>query len=97
AVPLTFGAMGGVLGERSGVVNIAIDGQLLFGAFGAALIGSLVGSTWAVLGVFAINYMVDQVIVGVVLNVLVIGITSFMFSQVMAPNAATLNSPPRFN
>ena len=110
AVPLVFGALGGVLGERSGVVNIAIDGQLLFGAFGAAMIGSLVGSAWAglagamvagllvaaVLAVFAINYMVDQVIVGVVLNVLVIGFTSFMFSQVLAPNAANLNSPPRF-
>ena len=110
AVPLVFGALGGVLGERSGVVNIAIDGQLLFGAFGAAMVGSLVGSTWAglaaamvagllvaaVLGLFAINYFVDQVIVGVVLNVLVIGLTSFMFSQVLAPNAATLNSPPRF-
>ena len=110
AVPLVFGALGGVLGERSGVVNIAIDGQLLFGAFGAAMVGSLVGSAWAglaaamvagllvaaVLGLFAINYFVDQVIVGVVLNVLVIGLTSFMFSQVLAPNAATLNHPPRF-
>ena len=110
AVPLVFGAMGGVLGERSGVVNIAIDGQLLFGAFGAAMVGSLTGSTWAgliaamvagllvasVLGAFAIKYLVDQVIVGVVLNVLVIGITSFMFSQVLAPNSATLNHPPRF-
>ena len=110
AVPLVFGALGGVLGERSGVVNIAIDGQLLFGAFGAAMVGSLAGSTWAglaaamvagllvaaVLGLFAINYFVDQVIVGVVLNVLVIGLTSFMFSQVLAPNAATLNYPPRF-
>src|SRR5580765_3793019 len=110
AVPLVFGAMGGVLGERSGVVNIAIDGQLLFGAFGAAMVGSLTGSPWAglvaamvagllvalVLGLFAINYMVDQVIVGVVLNVLVIGLTSFMFSQVLAPNASRLNDPPRF-
>jgi simple sugar transport system permease protein len=110
AVPLVFGALGGVLGERAGVVNIAIDGQLLFGAFGAALIGSVTGSPWVallaamfagalvalVLGVFAITYYVDQVIVGVVLNVLVIGITSFMFSQVLAPNAAELNSPPRF-
>jgi ABC-type uncharacterized transport system permease subunit len=109
AVPLVFGALGGVLGERAGVVNIAIDGQLLFGAFAAAMIGSLAG-TWAglgaamvagllvaaVLGVFAINYMVDQVIVGVVLNVLIIGLTSFMFSQVLAPNAETLNNPPRF-
>ena len=70
AVPLVFGALGGVLGERAGVVNIAIDGQLLFGAFGAALIGSVTGSPWIallaamlcgalvalVLGVFAITY-----------------------------------------
>ncbi len=110
AVPLVFGALGGVLGERAGVVNIAIDGQLLFGAFAAAMVGSLTGSTWvglvaamfaglvvaSVLGLFAINYLVDQVIVGVVLNVLIIGITSFMFSQVLAPNSASLNDPPRF-
>ena len=110
AVPLVFGALGGVLGERAGVVNIAIDGQLLLGAFAAAIVGSSTGSPWAglvaamlagalvalVLGVFAITYLVDQVIVGVVLNVLVIGMTSFLFSQLLAPNAATLNSPPRF-
>jgi general nucleoside transport system permease protein len=109
AVPLVFGALGGVLGERAGVVNIAIDGQLLFGAFAAAMVGSLAG-TWAglgaamvagllvasLLGLLAINYLVDQVIVGVVLNVLVIGVTSFMFSQVLAPNSASLNDPPRF-
>ncbi|GAB3199327.1 ABC transporter permease [Nocardioides hungaricus] len=110
AVPLVFGALGGVLGERAGVVNIAIDGQLLAGAFAAAVVASVAGSTWAgvgasmvagmlvalLLGLFAINYFVDQVIVGVVLNVLVIGLTSFMFTQVLAPNAARLNSPPRF-
>ena len=110
AVPLVFGALGGVLGERAGVVNIAIDGQLLAGAFAAAIAGSITGSPWAglvaamlagslvgfVLGVFAITYLVDQVIVGVVLNVLVIGVTSFMFSQVLAPNAESLNNPPRF-
>lgn len=109
AVPLVFGALGGVLGERAGVVNIAIDGQLLAGAFAAAFIGSWLGSAWAgvvaamaagalvamVLGLFAISYFVDQVIVGVVLNVLVIGLTSFMFTQVLAPNAESLNSPPR--
>jgi ABC-type uncharacterized transport system permease subunit len=50
-----------------------------------------------VLAVFSIRYFVDQVIVGVVLNVLVIGLTSFFFSQVLAPNAATLNTPPRFD
>ena len=111
AVPLVFGALGGVLGERSGVVNIAIDGQLLAGAFAAAMVGSLLNSAWAglvgaafagvlvasILGLFAIAYFVDQVIVGVVLNVLVIGLTSFMFTQVLAPNAASLNSPPHFD
>lgn len=110
AVPLVFGAMSGVIGERAGVVNIAIDGQLLAGAFAAALAGSLTGSLWVgvlaaslagllvalLLGVFAITYIVDQIIVGVVLNVLVIGLTSFLFSQVLAPHAASLNSPPRF-
>ncbi len=111
AVPLIFGALGGVLGERAGVVNIAIDGQLLAGAFAAALLGSFTGSVWggllgamaagalvaALLGLFAISYYVDQVIVGVVLNVLVIGLTSFMFQEVLAPNAAELNAPPRLS
>ena len=111
AVPLVFGALGGVLGERAGVVNIAIDGQLLAGAFAAALFGSITGSVWGglvgamaagalvalILGLFAITYFVDQIIVGVVLNVLVIGVTSFLFTQVMVPNTASLNSPPRFS
>ena len=111
AVPLVFGALGGVLGERAGVVNIAIDGQLLAGAFAAALFGSITGSVWGgligalaagalvalILGLFAITYFVDQIIVGVVLNVLVIGVTSFLFTQVMVPNTAGLNSPPRFS
>ena len=50
-----------------------------------------------VLAAFAIKYLVDQVIVGVVLNVLVIGLTSFFYSQVLQPNQALLNSPPRFD
>lgn len=111
AIPLVFGALGGVLGERSGVVNIAIEGQLLFGAFAAAVTASLTGSPWAglvaamvagalvalILGLFAISYFVDQVIVGVVLNVLVVGLTNFLFRQVLTPNAETLNSPDRFS
>ena len=110
AIPLVFGALGGVLGERAGVVNIAIEGQLLFGAFAAAITASLTGSPWAglvaamvagalialILGLFAITYFVDQVIVGVVLNVLVVGLTNFLFRQVLTPNADTLNSPDRF-
>ncbi len=110
ATPLIFGALGGVIGERAGVVNIAIEAQLLAGAFCAAIVASITGTPWAgliaamvagllvalVLGVFAITYHVDQVIVGVVLNVLVIGITSFLFRQVLAPNQATLNTVEPF-
>jgi general nucleoside transport system permease protein len=111
AIPLVFGALGGVLGERAGVVNIAIEGQLLSGAFAAAITASLTGSPWAglvaamvagalialILGLFAITYFVDQVIVGVVLNVLVVGLTNFLFRQVLTPNAESLNSPERFS
>lgn len=110
SVPLIFGAMAGVLSERVGVVNIAIEGQLLAGAFTSAIVATATGNPFIgllaagvsgvlvsfVLAAFAIKYFVDQVIVGVVLNVLVVGLTSFLFSQLLAPNAATLNSPPRF-
>lgn len=108
AVPLVYGALCGVIGERVGVVNIAIEGQLLGGAFSAAFVGSITQNPYLgmlaatitgalislVLAVFAIKYIVDQVIVGVVLNVLVLGLTSFLYTQVLQPNAATLNTPP---
>lgn len=111
AVPLIYGSLAGVIGERVGVINIAIEGQLLAGAFTAAVVASVTGQPWFgliaamvagmlvafVLAAFSIKYFVDQVIVGVVLNVLVVGLTSFFFSQVLAPNAAILNTPPRFD
>jgi len=110
AVPLVFGALGGVIGERAGVVNIAIEAQLLASAFTAAIAASITDSPIVgliaailagalvalVLGVFTITYRVEQVIVGVVLNVLVIGLTSFFYSQVLVPEAQTLNSTTRF-
>ena len=95
------------IGERAGVVNIAIEGQLLAGAFTAAVTGSVTGSVWAglvaavvagvlvsvLLAVFAIRYLVNQIIVGVVLNVLVAGLTSFLFSTVLSSNSSALNAP----
>ena len=111
AVPLIFGALGGVISERVGVVNVAIEGQLLAGAFSSAVVASLTGSNLIgliaamiagtlvsfALAAFSIKYLVDQVIVGVVLNVLVSGLTGFLFSQLLSSNSAEFNSPPRFS
>ena len=109
SVPLVFGALCGVVCERSGIVNIAIEGQLLGGAFLAAVVGSLTSSAYlgmiaapiagALVGVllvfFAVRYWVDQIIVGVVLNVLVVGVTSFLFSTVLTEDKATWNANQR--
>ncbi|GAB3604034.1 ABC transporter permease [Microbacterium aureliae] len=110
SVPLIFGALGGVIGERVGVVNVAIEGQFLFGAFSAALLSSITGNPFIgllaamsggvlvafVLAAFSIKYLVDQVIVGVVLNVLVTGLTGFLYGALLVPNESELNRPIRF-
>jgi simple sugar transport system permease protein len=71
----------------------SVTHQPVAGLFAAVIAGVLVSF---VLATFSIKYIVDQVIVGVVLNVLVTGLTSFLFSKVLSPNAALLNTPPRF-
>ena len=110
SVPLIFGAMAGVLSERSGVINIAIEGQLLAGAFMSGIIASLTQNTWAglliapfagmsiawLLAVFAIKYGIDQVVLGFVLNVLVIGLTNFMYKQLLIPYQDTWNNGGTF-
>jgi ABC-type uncharacterized transport system permease subunit len=111
SIPLIFGALGGVISERVGVINVAIEAQLLAGAFVSAVVASLtqqpllglVAAVFAgvlvsfVLAAFSIKYIVNQVIVGVVLNVLVVGLTSFLFSTLLSPNQELLNMPPRLD
>ena len=89
AVPLILGALSGILCERTGVINIAIEGQFLVGAFAASLATSMAGSfgvgiaaaviagglIGALLAVFAIRYLVNQVVLGVVINLLALGLT----------------------
>jgi len=110
ALPLIFGALGGVLCERSGVVNVAIEAQLLMGAFAGALVGTMTGSVWAglfaaalggafislLLAVFSIRYLVDQVVMGIVLNLLAIGLTGFLYERLMQTDQQTYNQPPHF-
>lgn len=109
AIPLVFGGLAGLLCEHSGIINVAIEGQLLAGAFLAAVVASLTHSAYigmiaapiagALVGLllvmFSVRYWVDQIIVGVVLNVLVTGVTSYLFSTVLKVNASTWNSPPK--
>jgi ABC-type uncharacterized transport system permease subunit len=88
AVPIALGGLAGVLCERVAVVNIAIEGMLLAGAFTGALMGSLLGG-WGglvrrgiggmfgfILAALVVTYRMDQIIAGVVINLFVLGLTS---------------------
>jgi general nucleoside transport system permease protein len=100
SIPLILGALAGCLCERSGVINIAIEGQLLFGAFTAAIVASAFGGLWVglvagslagglvgvLLAVFAISFLTDQIVLGVVLNVLVLGMTDYLYDRLMSTN-----------
>ena len=99
SVPLIFGSMSGLLCEKSGVINIAIEGQLLFAAFVSAAIASitqnplygLISAPIAgalislILAYFSIRFQVDQVILGFVINVLVLGLTNFFYTTLLIP------------
>lgn len=111
AVPLVFGALSGVLSERAGVINIAIEGQLLAGAFLSAVVASLSGNVYLgllaapvagllvglLLAVFTLRYLVDQIIVGVVLVVFVTGLTNFLYGRLLSPQAEAFNTPDTFS
>ena len=98
SVPLVYGSLAGIIGERSGTINIAIEGQLLGGAFLGAVVASACSSPWMgllaapvagvlvalLLALFGLRYRVNQIVVGVVLNVLVSGLTGFLFSTFLS-------------
>jgi len=91
AVPIALGGLAGVLSERVAVINVAIEGMLLAGAFTGALAGSLLGG-WGglvaavgigglfgfILAALVVTYRVDQIIAGVVVNIFVLGLTSYV-------------------
>jgi len=92
ATPLTLGAMAGIFCERSGIINIAIEGMMLAGAFAGIAFASIFGSLWlgllfasatgglmaALHGVLSIRFKVDQIISGTVINILAAGGTRFL-------------------
>jgi simple sugar transport system permease protein len=109
SVPLTLGAFSGILCERSGVFNIAIEGMMLTAAFTATLFGSVTQNIWiglvsgmlsgmllgGVLAVLAIKYKVDQIIAGTVINIFSTGLTSFLSAKFLQ-KYQELNNPGRF-
>jgi len=111
AVPLVLGALGGIMCERTGVINVAIEGQMLVWAFAGALFASVShnlglgvlaalisgGLMGALLAVFAIRYLVNQVVLGVVLNVFALGLTGFAYDALMQPHTDQYNSPAVFS
>jgi len=110
AVPLILGSLSGIVCERSAVINVAIEGQMLTGAFMGALFASITANLGlgvlaavlsgalmgALLAVFAIRYLVNQVVLGVVINTLALGLTGFLYDAFMAQNANTYNNPGNF-
>jgi ABC-type uncharacterized transport system permease subunit len=100
STPLLYGAMSGIMCERSGVVNIAIEGQFLGGAFLAGMISSAASNLWAgvlagaaaggalglLLAFLALRYGADQIIVGVVIVAFCTGLTNFLTEQVLSPH-----------
>ncbi|MGN6108441.1 MAG: ABC transporter permease [Kofleriaceae bacterium] len=105
AVPYALAALGGSITERSGVIDLALEAKLLFGAFAAAAVGHATGSAYAgVLGGvaagmavaaaqvwFSLRLGANQVIVGVALNLLALGGTRFLLQLLYHEGA---NSPP---
>ncbi len=107
AIPIAFAAMGGVISERSGIYNIGLEGMMLSGAFGGALGGFLTGSAIggvlfgiglgmlgaAVLGILAIRLGINQIVCGIAINLVAIGLTAFLARLVFGLNATTQSLP----
>lgn len=104
SVPIVFAALGGVLSERSGVFNIGLEGMILAGAFGAAVGayfsgspfgGIVVGMAFGVMGalilaVLAVTLGVNQIVTGIAINMLMLGLTAFLSRIVFEGQANTM-------
>lgn len=95
AVPIALGGLSGVLCERSGVINIAIEGMMLTSALSAVVAASVTGSLYVGLlaalvtgallalvhGALSVGYRVDQIVSGTVINIFAVGMTSYISAR----------------
>ena len=107
STPLILAALGGLFSERSGVINIALEGMMLSGAFTAAAVTYATGSPWlglaAAVGagiaialihaVACIRYRADQVVVGTALNILMLGLPGFLSGAFFLSSGSTPQLP----
>jgi general nucleoside transport system permease protein len=107
ATPLTYAAIGGMFSERSGVVNIGLEGMMLvgafFGAYGAdktgswglgILVGILAGCALGLVhAFFSINLRADQIVGGTAINFLALGITGYLYNDIYGNNGTPNNLP----
>ncbi len=108
ATPLVFAAVGELISERSGVINIGLEGMMLVGAFFSFLVAWASGSFWlgvaagigagmalaAVMGLLSLKAGADQIVVGVGLNILALGLTSFLFEQIFLSRPQVVMAVP---
>ena len=109
SVPITLGALSGILAERSGIVNIAIEGMMLAAAMVSTVVASVTDSLWLGLlagilagalmallhGWLSINYKVNQIVSGTVINIFATGLTSYISAKFLQ-QYQNLNSPGTF-
>jgi ABC-type uncharacterized transport system permease subunit len=107
ATPLLFAALGGLFSERSGVINIGLEGMLLMGAFwglwgaevsGSWVVGLLVGMVAGVAlalihALFSVTFRADQIVSGFAMNFLALGITGFFFVSIYGTEGTPDNIP----
>ena len=107
STPLILAALGGLYSERSGVINIALEGMMLVGAFTAAAITYASGSPWVGLlasmgagvglalihAIACIKYKADQVVVGTAINILMIGLPGFLSGALFLSSGSTPQIP----
>lgn len=103
ATPLIFASMGGLMSERSGVVNVALEGFMLAGAFAGAVAGHTYSSAWvgwafaliaglaigALYALFVIELKADQIITGMAFNLLVMGLIPFLTKILYSSTGST--------
>lgn len=107
ATPLVLAALGGLYSERSGVINIALEGMMLAGAFTAAVVTVFTANPWigllaalvagalvaALHGVATINYRADQVVSGTAINILFLGVPALLSGAFFESTGATPQLP----